>query len=347
MNKNNNGITLIALIITIIVMLILVAVTINMAVNGGLFGYAGNAAKDTETAKQKELDWLNVDGMTTDQLISKYTSDPEKDLEILRTVLAYVYEIKDMADMTAEEETMWNTYHDDLDSGEYIEAEVFPLNSDWYLCCKYHNAYYKCVITYVNDEPTDLTVEPYNPTEADRLGIFASEIREHGMFLSRVENDDEGIDYSFYSYNEKTYMIVETLPYGVTNIEDISSKTVVLGENDIIVLELANETTTWYQWAINPNDNSDLDLGYLQTGLTLKKLIQYVNAQQDKMIKYDETNPIVISENENYFSKPRVVLCIYAYLSGLHQRGDSGIIESSEYILPGTIYCFDKHCTNR
>ena len=50
----NKGITLIALIITIIVMLILVAVTITMAVNGGLFGYAGNAARDTELAKQEE-----------------------------------------------------------------------------------------------------------------------------------------------------------------------------------------------------------------------------------------------------------------------------------------------------
>ena len=43
MNKGKNtakGITLIALVITIIVMLILVAVTISMALNGGLFGYA-------------------------------------------------------------------------------------------------------------------------------------------------------------------------------------------------------------------------------------------------------------------------------------------------------------------
>ena len=54
-DKGNEGITLIALIITIIVMLILVAVTINLAVNGGLFGYAGNAARDTEIAKEKEI----------------------------------------------------------------------------------------------------------------------------------------------------------------------------------------------------------------------------------------------------------------------------------------------------
>ena len=52
--KSQKGITLIALIITIIVMLILVAVTITMAVNGGLFGYAKNAATETEAAKTQE-----------------------------------------------------------------------------------------------------------------------------------------------------------------------------------------------------------------------------------------------------------------------------------------------------
>ena len=37
MLKKQNGITLIALIITVIVMLILVGVTVNVALNGGLF----------------------------------------------------------------------------------------------------------------------------------------------------------------------------------------------------------------------------------------------------------------------------------------------------------------------
>ena len=53
--KGIKGITLIALVITIIIMLILVAVTITIAVNGGLFGYAGKATRDTEFAKQEEL----------------------------------------------------------------------------------------------------------------------------------------------------------------------------------------------------------------------------------------------------------------------------------------------------
>ena len=72
--KKNKGITLIALVITIIVMLILVAVTINIAVNGGLFDYAGKAARKTEEAKNDEKDWANIaTGQEYEQLVAKYT----------------------------------------------------------------------------------------------------------------------------------------------------------------------------------------------------------------------------------------------------------------------------------
>ena len=57
--KKKNGITLIALVITIIVMLILVAVTISMAVNGGLFDYAGKAVGDTNNAMLAEQQLAN------------------------------------------------------------------------------------------------------------------------------------------------------------------------------------------------------------------------------------------------------------------------------------------------
>ena len=72
MIKKNNGITLIALIITIIVMLILAAVTISIAVGGGLFGYAGNAAKETEAAKQDELSLADgvINGKTIEQIVN-------------------------------------------------------------------------------------------------------------------------------------------------------------------------------------------------------------------------------------------------------------------------------------
>ena len=65
-NQNNSGITLIALVITIIVMLILVSVTISMAVNGGLFEYAGNAAKETKTEIEREKN------LSIDNLVAQY-----------------------------------------------------------------------------------------------------------------------------------------------------------------------------------------------------------------------------------------------------------------------------------
>lgn len=54
MMKGQKGITLVALIITIIVMLILVAVTISIALNGGLFDKARTASRETRIAQVKE-----------------------------------------------------------------------------------------------------------------------------------------------------------------------------------------------------------------------------------------------------------------------------------------------------
>lgn len=53
-NTKESGITLIALIITIIVMLILVGVTVAVALNGGLFSTAKNAAKGTQVEADRE-----------------------------------------------------------------------------------------------------------------------------------------------------------------------------------------------------------------------------------------------------------------------------------------------------
>ena len=52
--NNEKGITLIVLVVTIIVMLILVAVTIHLSIDGGLFGYAKKAVKETNEAYLSE-----------------------------------------------------------------------------------------------------------------------------------------------------------------------------------------------------------------------------------------------------------------------------------------------------
>jgi len=84
--NNNHGITLIALVITIIVMLILVAVTITMAVNGGLFGKAADAGRQTNEAvkAEQELGSGKVkikDGTTIyeyDNINAYFTNTPSK-----------------------------------------------------------------------------------------------------------------------------------------------------------------------------------------------------------------------------------------------------------------------------
>ena len=80
--RSQKGITLIALVITIIVMLILVAVTITMAVNGGLFQKAQEAGNKTNAATQAEQSLANgtvsVNGvgndLSIDAIVNKYTS---------------------------------------------------------------------------------------------------------------------------------------------------------------------------------------------------------------------------------------------------------------------------------
>ena len=82
------GITLIALVITIIVMLILVSVTISMAVDGGLFDYAGKAVGDTNNAIKAEQQLIN-------DIIDEYIKPnlPENEppqVETIPTTTSYV-----------------------------------------------------------------------------------------------------------------------------------------------------------------------------------------------------------------------------------------------------------------
>ena len=94
---NEKGITLIALIITIIVMLILVAVTINVALNGGIFNRATDAKTKTNVEKEKEilqtvcLGYLNDNGyvdlekfVTTESPLEGYVLTKEQDKDYVK-----------------------------------------------------------------------------------------------------------------------------------------------------------------------------------------------------------------------------------------------------------------------
>ena len=106
LKNTNKGITLIALIITIIVMLILVAVTISMAINGGLFEYAGKAVSDTQNAIDAEQTLadggINIDGEwyeSIDVYLEKFKKDENPG--VLEKIGTETYEINSIEDLVA------------------------------------------------------------------------------------------------------------------------------------------------------------------------------------------------------------------------------------------------------
>ena len=77
--KGQKGITLVALIITIIVMLILVAVTISVALNGGLFQKAKDARDKTVEQQVAEAATVAKAELLTDYYADDKTAVPAED----------------------------------------------------------------------------------------------------------------------------------------------------------------------------------------------------------------------------------------------------------------------------
>ena len=85
--RNNKGITLIALVITIIVLLILAGVSIAMLTgNNGILTQAGNASADTKVAEAKELASLDVSDLVSEYYEAQYVNNQSG----LTTAGAYV-----------------------------------------------------------------------------------------------------------------------------------------------------------------------------------------------------------------------------------------------------------------
>ncbi len=74
MLKQQKGITLVALVITIIVLLILAGVTISLTLKeGGIFGRAQTAATNWKNAEQKETYEMDQFENTTDKVLYNTT----------------------------------------------------------------------------------------------------------------------------------------------------------------------------------------------------------------------------------------------------------------------------------
>ena len=91
--KNNRGITLIALIITIIVLLILVGVTLAMiSGESSIFTKAVTASEETFIAQAKEVAGVVVSELITDYYDAKYVNKSAKDENVLAYITAHISE---------------------------------------------------------------------------------------------------------------------------------------------------------------------------------------------------------------------------------------------------------------
>lgn len=80
MRKNAKGITIISLVVSIIIILILAGITINLAVNGGLFNKAGEALEKNRKSNYKEAIELVKDEKKIDEVVNRLSSKEYLDL---------------------------------------------------------------------------------------------------------------------------------------------------------------------------------------------------------------------------------------------------------------------------
>lgn len=88
--KKENGITLIALVITIIVMLILVIVTVSFALNGDLFGKARTASQDYRAAQINEAVALAKTDIYAAFYHGDYTSGQPTEQDVTNLIDSYL-----------------------------------------------------------------------------------------------------------------------------------------------------------------------------------------------------------------------------------------------------------------
>ena len=130
--KNEKGITLIALVITIIVMLILVTVTIRVATDGDLFTHASNAVKGTKSAIAGENAILNDElDKSIEEIVAEQTGGSST------PAVTLIHFTIDGTEYTAEEEMTWAQWVEDTryggDAFSIINGQVRTQlnNSNW------------------------------------------------------------------------------------------------------------------------------------------------------------------------------------------------------------------------
>jgi len=192
--KNQKGITLIALIITIIVMLILVGVSVTVAINTGLFTTASGVSKNTEDQKANELKisggQANLDGTYTD--INKYVVS----LKAISKKEGEPY-TKYYADVDGDKKVDGVIYADLAFDGQYYDAEENEEDfKDYYVSQKDYEGFFG-------------TADVLAPT-----GTGGTKERFYVMALEDVTTEDYSTFYWYYNAEEKMVKPITSRDFG-------------------------------------------------------------------------------------------------------------------------------------
>ena len=169
LNKNNKGITLIALIITIIVMLILVGVTVTVALDGGLFESAQTAVDKTELAKRGEK-------VTGESLTQYYVDRANGTIPSTQTLEQYILskynlEIGDKVDY---QEGTSGSYTTPTDKGIYA-SEILSSGT------------YKVGATNREIEAGDLSWVVLGVNSSGHIELVSEELTDNSLYLKGIQ----------------------------------------------------------------------------------------------------------------------------------------------------------------
>ena len=198
--KENKGITLIALIITIVVMLILVAVGVNFAVNSNLIGHAEKTVNATNKKEKEVLDQANLLMDKIDEIDAQAIPIPEG-FEISKIPGENRID-KGLVIYKTEGEIIENWTADTNSDGVYDVQEQYdqfvwiPVeNPNDMFMCQGKTADTQCDIVLIDDVPT-CTKMIHTSTRTLMAGkLYATNVEENfdAELVTQIYSDDSGL----------------------------------------------------------------------------------------------------------------------------------------------------------
>ena len=260
--KNKNGITLIALVITIIVLLILAGISISMlAGDNSILSKAGQAKKDTIEGQEKEQVELAYVSAAINKLGDSVT-DEELQTELNSSVGSGKTTVSSNDDTTLNVYFKETEHNYNVDKGIVSKVNTSDPDEDLEKLKQYFigKGYSDCM-EVIYDEDGNRVSSHYKNNEIIPDASTSIQFAEYGI-----------------KYHNRKYEIIgngEDDEYIVTDVADITGMAIVFGFRNNYIKFLPKNNQTWYEWATDVENSIDLAIKTGET-ITLKSLIQKV-----------------------------------------------------------------------